>query len=219
VTAPLRVVLADDSYLVRDGTARLLAAGPDVDVVAAVGDAPSLLRAVDGLRPDVVLTDVRMPERIEGIDAAREIRRRTSTGVVLLSQHADVSYALELFEDGARGCSYLLKERVGNRAELVQALRTTAEGGSIVDALVVAALVQRESVRAASPLRLLSDRERDVLAAMAKGLTNAGIAAELHLSTSSVEKHINTVFTKLDLPADSAVHRRVAAVLAFLDEL
>jgi DNA-binding NarL/FixJ family response regulator len=113
--------------------------------------------------------------------------------------------------------SYLLKERVGDRAELVQALRTTATGGSIVDATVVELLVARETRRTSSPVRHLNDRERDVLSAMACGRTNPGIAAELHLSTSAVEKHINAIFTKLDLPADGAVHRRVAAVLAFLD--
>lgn len=214
---PLRVVVADDSYLVREGTARLLAAGGDVEVVAAVADASSLLQAVEQLSPDVVLTDVRMPDGIEGIDAAGEIRRRSSIGVVLLSQHADVSYALALFRDGAQGRSYLLKERVGDRAELVQALRTTAGGGSIVDAVVVAALVEREAIRASSPLRRLNERELDVLRAMARGHTNPAIAVELHLSVSAVEKHINGLFTKLDLPPDAAVHRRVAAVLTFLD--
>ena len=217
MNAALRVVVADDSFLVRDGTARLLAAGPDVDVVDVAGDRPSLLLAVDRHDPDVVLTDVRMPHGIEGIEAAHEIRRRGPTGVVILSQHADASYALALLRDGAVGMSYLLKERVGDRAELVQALRTTATGGSIVDATVVEQLVNRERRRVASPVRQLNDRERAVLSAMARGQTNPGIAAELNLSTSAVEKHINAIFTKLDLPPDGAVHRRVAAVLAFLD--
>jgi DNA-binding NarL/FixJ family response regulator len=217
VSAPLRVVVADDSFLVREGTARLLSAGDDVVVVAEAADAPSLLRAVEEHRPDVVLTDVRMPSGIEGIEAGHEIRARTDTGVVILSQHADASYALALLRDGRSGMSYLLKERVGDRAELVQALRTTSAGGSIIDATVVQQLVNRETRRTSSPLRRLNDRERDVLSGMARGQTNPGIAAELHLSTSAVEKHINAIFTKLDLPPSGVVHRRVAAVLAFLD--
>lgn len=218
MSARLRVVLADDSYLVREGTGRLLAAGDDVEVVAAVADVPALLAAVEEHAPDVVLTDVRMPSGTEGIEAAHALHDRGSTGVVLLSQHAEVAYAVALLERGAAGRSYLLKERVGDRAELVQALRTTAAGGSIIDAVVVAALVEREARRQSSPLRRLSDRELDVLGAMARGQTNQGIATELHLSQSAVEKHINALFTKLDLPADGVVHRRVAAVLAFLDQ-
>ena len=213
----LTVVVADDSFLVRDGTARLLSAGKDVLVVAAVSDAPSLLRAVDEYSPDVVLTDVRKPRGIEGIEAGHRIRSRGNTGVVILSQHADASYALALLRDGTAGMSYLLKERVGDRAELVRALRTTAAGGSVVDATVVEQLVKRETRRTSSPVRRLNDRERDVLSGMARGQTNPGIAAELRLSTSAVEKHINAIFTKLDLPPSGEVHRRVAAVLAFLD--
>jgi DNA-binding NarL/FixJ family response regulator len=218
VTEVLRVVLADDSFLVRDGTARLLSAGPDVQVLAAVADAPSLLRAVEEHHPDVVLTDVRMPHGVEGIDAARELARRTTVGVVLLSQHADPAYALALLQDGAQGRSYLLKERVGDRAELVQALRTTAAGGSIVDAVVVSQLLERDARRRTSRLQLLNDREREVLQAMAGGQTNPAIAASLHLSTSAVEKHINAIFTKLDLAADGQIHRRVAAVLTLLQD-
>ena len=214
----LRVVVADDSFLVREGTVRLLAAGGDVDVVGAAEDAPTLLRLVAERRPDVVLTDVRMPSGTEGIDAALEIRRASGTGVVLLSQHADPAYALALLRGGTSGLSYLLKERVGDRAELVQALRTTAAGGSVVDAVVVGQLMSREDRRPDSPLRSLTDRERDVLAAMARGQSNPGIGAELHLSVSAVEKHVNAIFTKLGLAADAAVHRRVAAVLAYLGE-
>lgn len=217
MTERLRVVVADDSFLVREGTARLLSAGSDVEVVDAVGDAPSLLRAVEEHVPDAVLTDVRMPFGIEGIEAAREIRRRGATGVVILSQHADAAYALALLDGGAAGMSYLLKERVGDRAELVQALRTTAAGGSVIDATVVEQLLLRDSRRSSSPVQDLNDRERAVLAAMACGATNSGIAADLHLSVSAVEKHINAIFTKLGLSGDSTVHRRVAAVLAFLD--
>jgi DNA-binding NarL/FixJ family response regulator len=167
VSQPLKVVVVDDSFLVRDGTARLLSAGQDVLVVDAVGDAPSLLRAVDEHSPDVVLTDVRMPRGIEGIEAGHRIRSRGNTGVVILSQHADASYALALLRDGTAGMSYLLKERVGDRAELVRALRTTAAGGSVVDATVVEQLVKRETRRTSSPVRRLNDRERDVLSGMA----------------------------------------------------
>ena len=217
---PLRVVIADDHYLVREGTRRLLESA-GVEVVASVGDGDALLEAVEAHRPDAVLTDVRMPPShgTEGIQAAREIRRRhPDIGVVVLSQHADEGYAIELLRDGVAGYGYLLKERVGDREEVVRALRETAAGGSVVDPVLVEALVRRRSAESASPLRDLTPREIDVLREMAQGKSNAAIADALSLSESSIEKYTNVIFSKLRLGEEPALHRRVAAVIAFLRE-
>ncbi len=215
---PLRVILAEDSYLLREGTRQLLEAAGDVEVVAAVENAVELLDAVARSAADAVLTDIRMPpgHHTEGIDAAHEIRRRHGIGVVVLSQYADVEYAIMLFRNGSAGLGYLLKERVGERSELVRALRETAAGASVVDPLIVDALVAYRTREAASPLRELSEREHAVLAQMARGSSNAAIAHELHVSASAVEKHINAVFTKLGLAPEPTTHRRVAAVLTYL---
>lgn len=218
--APLRVVLAEDSYLVREGTRRLLESA-GVEVVAAVADGDALLHAIDAHGPEAVLTDVRMPpgQGTEGIQAAHEIRRRhPGIGVVVLSQHADEAYVMELFRDGSSGLGYLLKERVGDRDELVRALRETAAGGSVVDPILVEALVLRRRAGAASPLRSLTPRELDVLREMAQGKSNAAIAATLSLSESSIEKYTNAIFGKLGLAEERDVHRRVTAVVAFLRE-
>ncbi len=217
---PLRVVLAEDNYLVREGTRRLLES-TSVDVVAAVGDADALLEAVGAHRPDAVLADVRMPpgHGTEGIRAAHEIRRRhAGIGVVILSQHADEAYVIELLRDGSAGLGYLLKERVGDRDELVRALHETAAGGSVVDPTLVEALVRRRRAAAESPLRDLTPRELDVLREMAQGKSNAAIAAALSLSESSIEKYTNVIFAKLGLGEQRDVHRRVTAVIAFLRE-
>jgi DNA-binding NarL/FixJ family response regulator len=217
---PLRVVIADDHYLVREGTRRLLESA-GVEVVASVADGEALLEAVETLRPDAVLTDVRMPPShgTEGIQAAREIRRRhPDIGVVILSQHTDEGYVMELLRDGVAGYGYLLKERVGDRDELVRALRETAAGGSVVDPVLVEALVRRRSAESASPLRHLTQREIDVLGEMAQGKSNAAIAASLSLSESSIEKYTNVIFSKLGLGEEPTIHRRVAAVIAFLRE-
>jgi DNA-binding NarL/FixJ family response regulator len=213
----LRVVLAEDSYLVREGLRRLLEDTGEVVVVAAVGDADELLDAVRRLAPDAVLTDIRMPPHHgrEGIDAALRIRaEHPGTGVVVLSQHADESYALALFADGSAGLGYLLKDRVGDLDDLVHALRTVRAGGSVVDPVIVDTLVRRRA-GPSGRLAALSPRELDVLREMARGRTNAGIEQALYLSPSTVEKHVNAIFTRLRLPEDG-VHRRVAAVLAFL---
>ncbi len=213
---PLRVVLAEDHYLVREGLAGLLASAPDVVVVEAVADADRLLAAVAEHRPDAVLTDIRMPpdHGTDGIRAALRIRREhPDTGVVVLSQHLQEGYARELFAEGSAGLGYLLKERIGRRDEVVDALRRTARGESVLDRAVVDLLVGRAGRR---PLDELSDRERDVLALMAEGLTNRTIGERLHLSLSSVEKHVSAIFTKLDV-GEPTVERRVAAVLAWLD--
>jgi DNA-binding NarL/FixJ family response regulator len=213
----LRVVLAEDNYLVREGTRRLLQDTGGVEVLAAVGTAEELHDAVRRTTPDAVITDIRMPpgHHMEGIEAARRIRaEHPRTGVVVLSQHTDQSYAFELLRDGAAGLAYLLKDRLGDVEDLVHALREVSAGGSVIDPVVIDALVARRA-RTASPLTGLTARELDVLREMAQGRTNAGIEAALHLSASTVEKHVNAIFTKLQL-TDAPVHRRVAAVLAFL---
>ncbi|MFF2493507.1 response regulator [Agromyces sp. NPDC058064] len=214
----LRVVVAEDNYLVREGVRRLLEDSGEVDVVASVGNGAELLDAVRRLAPHAVLTDIRMPpgHHMEGIEAAHAIRASSpSTGVVVLSQHADESYALALFADGSAGLGYLLKDRIGDLEDLVHALREVRAGGSVIDPQIVDTLVRRRSAGSASPLATLSPRELEVLRQMAAGKTNAGIEQALFLSTSTVEKHVNAIFTKLRLP-ESGVHRRVAAVLAFL---
>ena len=213
----LRVVLAEDNYLVREGTRRLLQDSGAVEVLAAVGTAEELRDAVRRISPDAVITDIRMPpgHHMEGIEAARAIRAgHPRIGVVVLSQHTDQSYAFELLRDGAAGLAYLLKDRLGDVDDLVHALREVSAGGSVIDPVVIDALVARRA-RTASPLTALTARELDVLREMAQGRTNAGIEAALHLSASTVEKHVNAIFTKLQL-TDAPVHRRVAAVLAFL---
>ncbi len=216
----LRVVIAEDNYLVREGIRRLLEDSGEIDVVACTGNAAELLDAVRRFGPDAVLTDIRMPpgHHMEGIEAAREIRSaHPETGVVVLSQHADQSYALALFADGSAGLGYLLKDRVGDLEDLVHALREVRAGGSVIDPQIVDTLVRRRSASSANPLGTLSPRELEVLREMAQGKTNAGIEQSLYLSSSTVEKHVNAIFTKLRLPA-TGVHRRVAAVLAFLQK-
>ena len=220
---PLRIVMADDNYLVREGTRRLLEDSGEVRVEAAVGSAPELIDAVERIRPQAVLTDIRMPlgtpgERsMEGIDAARTIKaRHPEMGLVILSQYAEESYAFELFRDGTAGLAYLLKDRIGELSPLLDALTEVSRGGSVVDPQVVEALVGRRARLRTSPLTSLTPRELDVLREMAQGRGNAGIAAALHLSESSVEKHVNAIFTKLSLTSEQLVHRRVTAVLTFL---
>jgi DNA-binding NarL/FixJ family response regulator len=215
----LRVVFAEDNYLLREGTVALLATVEELEVVAAVGDLPSLLDAVAATRPDAVLTDIRMPptHAMEGIEAARQLRATDpDVGVVVLSQYVEEEYAYELLKDGVAGRGYLLKERVGRVEELVRALGEVARGGSVLDPAVVEALLDRKVRAAQSPLARLTDRERDVLALMAEGKNNAAIAEALFVSERAVEKHINALFHKLGLSEEEHVHRRVAAVLAFL---
>jgi DNA-binding NarL/FixJ family response regulator len=219
VPADLRAVLAEDSYLVREGVRRLLESTGEVTVLDAVGTADELLEAVDRLAPDAVLTDIRMPpgHSTEGIRAAHAIRAgHPDVGVVVLSQHAEAGYVLDLLRHGAQGLGYLLKERIGDRAQLVHALKETRAGGSVVDPVLVDALVGRRRLEPASALDALTDRELEVLRAMAQGLSNSAIAAALFLSESSIEKHISAIFGKLGLAEEPRVHRRVAAVVAFL---
>ena len=217
----LRLIFAEDDYLVRAGTAALLAEVKDVDVVETVEDAEGLLAAVEAHSPDVVLTDIRMPptNTTEGIEAARRIRaEHPDVGVVVLSQYVEEEYAYDLLKDGAAGLGYLLKERVADVDELVQALHDVARGGSVLDPKVVEGLVARKDRLAASPLAQLTEREREVLQNMAEGKNNAAIAKSLFLTERAVEKHINSLFHKLGLSEEPDVHRRVMAVLTFLRE-
>ena len=219
MTEPLRVVLAEDNYLVREGTRRLLEDGGEVEVLAAVGTAPELLDAVARWRPAAVITDIRMPpgHHLEGIEAAHAIRAHHPTvGVVVLSQHANEAYAFELLKHGTAGLAYLLKERVGDLDELLRALRAVVAGRSVIDPAIIELLVEHRTRTVSSPLASLSRREREVLQQMAEGKTNAGIADTLTLSESAVEKHVNAIFSKLGLSEEPQVHRRVAAVLAYL---
>lgn len=217
----IRVVFAEDNYLVREGTAALLTTSEEVDLVGTATNLEELLIAVDELRPEAVLTDIRMPptNTTEGIDAARKIRgEHPEIGVVVLSQFAEEEYAYELLKDGAAGLGYLLKERVADVTELVRALNEVAGGGSVLDPKVVEALVSAKDRIAHSPLAQLTDREREVLEHMAQGQNNAAIARSLFLTERAVEKHINSLFHKLALSEETEVHRRVMAVLAFLRE-
>lgn len=216
----LRVVFADDNFLVREGVSSLLMESSEVELVAVVGDAPSLLQAVTRHLPDVVLTDIRMPptHTTEGIDAAKQIRQdHPGIGVVVLSQHVAEGYAMELLSDGVGGLGYLLKDRVSDLSELVRAMQEVARGGSALDPRVVEDLMARRTSDASSRLSGLTDREREVLQVMATGRNNATIARQLYMSDRAVEKHIGSVFAKLGLADEQEVNRRVMAVLAFLD--
>jgi DNA-binding NarL/FixJ family response regulator len=219
----VRVVLADDSFLLREGLERLLATVPDLEVVGSCGDFDALLAMAGELRPDAVLTDIRMPptHTDEGVRAALLIRTaHPDTGVVVLSQHASPSYAFALLGGATTtGIGYLLKDRVSDVQQIAGALRTVATGGSVVDPLVVQELIAARRVLADSPLATLSERELEVLAAMAEGLSNAAIAARTYAAERTVEKHINTIFTKLTLPSEPDTNRRVKAVLVYLSEL
>jgi len=217
----LRVIIAEDNYLVREGTRRLLEDSGEVNVVAAVGNAVELLDAVERMRPQAVLTDIRMPpsHHMEGIEAARTIRaRHPDVGVVVLSQHSDELYAYELLKDGTSGLAYLLKERVSDLDALVRTLREVVGGGSVIDPKVVEALLGRRARQEESALGTLSPRELEVLGKMAEGRTNPVIARALFMSESTVEKHVSAIFSKLGLSEEKEIDRRVAAVLAFLRE-
>jgi DNA-binding NarL/FixJ family response regulator len=213
----IRVVLAEDSFLAREGVTHLLDSIDDVELVAACGDLDELRATVDEARPDVVLTDIRMPptNTDEGIRFAGELRHsQPEVGVVVLSQHAEPAYALSLFEDGSSQRAYLLKERVKDRDELERALREVADGRSLVDPRIVDRLV---SARLDDPgIEKLTAREREILALIAEGRSNASIAESLDVSRRAVERHINGIFVKLDLPADGDANRRVKATLRYL---
>jgi len=218
---PIRLVLAEDQYLVREGLRRLLETQDDLEVVAVCEDLDSLLATVADEQPDVVVTDIRMPpdESDEGIRAAARLRETNpEVGVVVLSQYATPSYVLALLESGSEGRAYLLKERVKDLDQLVGAIRAVAEGGSVMDPKVVEALVAENARGEASPLNELTPRERDVLREMAEGKNNAAIAEALVLTERSVEKVIHSIFLKLGLRWEVAVHKRVKAVVLYLAE-
>jgi DNA-binding NarL/FixJ family response regulator len=218
---PIRLVLAEDHYLLREGVRRLLQTEVDLEVVAACGDLDSLLAAAAAERPDVVVTDIRMPpgNLDEGIRAAEHLRATApETGVVVLSQYLDPGYALALFEGGTERRAYLLKERIHDLDELAGAIRAVAAGGSFVDPKVVEALVGAKARREHSALAELTPRERDVLREMAEGKNNASIARSLFLTERSVEKVIHSIFRKLGLAWEASAHKRVKAVILYLAE-
>lgn len=198
MTGPLRVVVADDHHLVREGTRQLLELGGEVTVVGTAGSAPDLLEVVATHEVDVVVTDIRMPpgHHLEGIEAAHSIRSsHPGAGVVVLSGHASGGFAMDLFRNGTAGLAYLLKDRVGDRTQLLAAVRATAAGESMVDPVVIEALVRLRAAQSSSGLDRLTERERSVLELMATGLSNSSIATDLHLRVSAVEKNINAIFT------------------------
>jgi DNA-binding NarL/FixJ family response regulator len=211
----VRVIVADDSVLLREGLVRLLAENGH-DVVAQVGDGPSFVAAVNELRPDASIVDVRMPptHTDEGLRAAVEVRRHVpGTPILMLSQYVDVSYADDLLADRRGAIGYLLKDRVAEVSEFLDGLARVADGGTVLDPEVVAQLVVR---RGRAPLDALTAREREVLRLMAEGRSNAAIAKALVVSDGAVEKHVKNIFMKLDLPPDDEQHRRVLAVLTYL---
>jgi DNA-binding NarL/FixJ family response regulator len=218
---PLAIALADDSLIVREGVAQILAGEAEMQVVASCGDLPSLLAAVEAERPDVVVTDIRMPPTStdEGIRLATLLRERhPDIGVVVLSNYAEPAYALALLQSGSEGRAYLLKERVHDRAQLVAAIRAVAAGGSMLDSKIIEPLVAAKLRIEQSPLAELTGREREVLAEIAKGKSNAAIADTLVLTKRAVEKHINSIFLKLNLSDAEDVSKRVKATLLFLAE-
>jgi DNA-binding NarL/FixJ family response regulator len=215
----VRVAVADDSFLIREALTRLLGDADEIELVAVCEDGDELAAAIDTCHPDVVLVDIRMPPTMtdEGIRLAARLRgSHPEVGVVAMSVHSDPTYALALLEGGSEGRAYLLKDRLHSRAQLLATIDTVARGGSVIDPKVVEALVYGRSRSVASPLDILTPREREILVEMARGASNAAIAETLGLTKRAVEKHINSVFAKLDLPLSGDVSRRVRAVLMFL---
>lgn len=216
----LRIVFADDNYLVREGVSALLGQIDELELVETVDAPDRLLKAVAIHRPDAVLTDIRMPpsHTMEGIVAAKQIRtQHPGTGVVVLSQYVEPDYAFALLEDGVAGLGYLLKERVTQLDELVRALHEVSRGGSALDPKVVEGLMARKADEQESRLLGLTEKERSVLESMATGRNNATIAKTLYMSERAVEKHISSVFQKLGLVEEAEINRRVMAVLAYVE--
>jgi DNA-binding NarL/FixJ family response regulator len=217
----IRVIAADDSYLIRESLTAMLAPEPTIDLVSLSSNGKELEAAIAELHPDVVVVDIRMPpsERDEGIRIAIQLRETDpEIGVVVLSSYAEPTYALALLEGGSSRRAYMLKERIRDRKELIRAIETVAEGGSVIDPKVVDVLIEARSRVAHSPLAELTPRERELLAQIAEGKSNSAIAESLVLTKRAVEKHINSIFAKLDLPDATDVSRRVKAALMYLAE-
>ncbi len=220
----LRIALAEDSYIVREGIEQVLRGDGEIEVVASCADMTSLLAAVDAEAPDVVVTDIRMPpgDDDSGIQIASRLRETSpEIGVVVLSQYSEPSYVLRLLGDGSEGRAYLLKERIADRDQLTRAIRAVAAGGSVIDPKIVEVLVRAQAHSENSPLAEMTPRELDVLAGVAEGKSNGAIAADLVLTKRAVEKHINAIFLKLDLtyaPESDQISKRVMAALIFLTE-
>ncbi len=220
----LRIALAEDNYIVREGIEQLLRGDEEIDVIASCPDMPSLLAAVEADPPEVVLTDIRMPPEPDdaGIQIASRLREtHPAIGVVVLSQYSEPGYVLRLLDAGSEGRAYLLKERIGDRSQLIRAIRAVADGGSVIDPKIVEVLVRARSRAESSPLAEMTPRELDVLSGLAEGKSNAAIAADLVLTKRAVEKHINAIFLKLDLtysPDAEQISKRVKAALIFLAE-
>lgn len=213
------MVLAEDNTLLREGISRLIEAGDELELVGVASDLPGLLAMVEEHEPDVVVTDIRMPPTgtNEGIKAAAWLREhRPEIGVVVLSQYTAPAYALALLEEGSAGRAYLLKERVAGANELTRTIRTVAEGGSVIDPLIVDVLVQARAKRHKTDLEWLTQRESEILGEMAEGKSNAAIAKSLNVSERAVEKHSNAIFSKLGLSEERDLNRRVKAVLVYL---
>lgn len=218
---PIRIVIAEDHALLREGISRVIEAQDDFELVGAAGDLPQLKAMIEAQQPDVVITDIRMPPTgtDEGIKAATWLREeRPDVGVVVLSQYTAPNYALTLLEQGSSGRAYLLKERVAGGDELAHAVRTVATGGSVIDPTVVDELVKARSSAKSSSLSWLTPRETEILAEMAQGKSNSAIAATLFVTERAVEKHTNSIFAKLNLSEERDVNRRVKAVLVYLHQ-
>jgi len=218
---PIRVVVAEDSYVIREFLTATLVSAPEVELVAVCTNGKELERAIETWDPDVVLTDIRMPPSgtDEGVRIAGALRHsRPDVGVVVLSQYAEPAYAVSLLEEGTGGRAYLIKERVRNRGELIGAIEAVADGGSVIDPMIVDVLIEARSRATQSKLSQLTARERELLAEIAAGKSNGAIAESLVLTKRAVEKHVNSIFAKLDLPETQDVSRRVKATLIFLSE-
>ena len=218
----IRVAVADDSYLVREALTHVLDAAAGVEVIAACDDLDSLRRVIDADQPDIVVTDIRMPpsDTDEGLRVAAELRQsHPGIGVVVLSQYSDPQYGLALLDSGSDGRAYLLKEHIRHRGQLVSAIETVAQGGSMIDAKVVEGLIDARRRAERSPLTELTHRELEILAYVARGHGNQAIADELVLTKRAVEKHINAIFLKLNLTEAQDVSRRVKAALIYLAEM
>jgi DNA-binding NarL/FixJ family response regulator len=219
--APIRVAIAEDSYVIREFLTTALGSSPDVELVAVCANGKELRSAIASWDPDVVITDIRMPPSggDEGVQIAAELRdSRPEVGVIILSQYAEPAYALALLDRGTGRRAYLLKERIRDREELIAAIQTVVAGGSVIDPIIVDVLIQARARVAESRLSRLTPRERELLAELAAGKSNGAIARSLFLTKRAVEKHVNSIFSKLDLPETEDVSRRVKATLIYLSE-